>query len=67
MAFTYSPKLLISFKAAVGRDTDYNGSVYFDNITISKASSQPVDTDINKLYDFEDGTVQGWNVSGWGE
>lgn len=51
----------------VGRDTDYNGSVYFDNITISKASSQPVDTDINKLYDFEDGTIQGWNVSSWGD
>lgn len=55
--------------SVVGKSTDYNGEVYFDNITISKPGSttEPVPVPDSTIYDFEDGTEQGWTVGGWGD
>lgn len=50
----------------VGRNTDYNGEVYFDNVSISKSDNSSENTESKKEYDFEDDTTQGWGVSDWG-
>ena len=49
----------------IGRETDYSGDVYFDNIRIVKSGTTDGDTSVGVLYDFEDSTEQGWGVSGW--
>lgn len=49
----------------IGRETDYSGDVYFDNIRIVKSGTAGGDTSAGVLYDFEDNTEQGWGVSGW--
>ena len=50
----------------VGNKTDYDGKVYFDNITISKTTNSAAgETALKELYDFEDG-LQGWKRDiGW--
>ncbi len=56
--------------AVVGQNTDYNGEVYFDNITVSKAGNTGDTGDTNgstglkELYDFADG-LQGWEKDNW--
>ncbi len=49
----------------IGRETDYSGDVYFDNIRIVKSGTTDGDTSVGVLYDFEDSTEQDWGVSGW--
>ena len=50
----------------IGNDTNYNGDVYFDNITVTKAENSAAgETALKELYDFEDG-LQGWKRdTGW--
>ncbi len=56
----------------VGKSTDYNGTVYFDNIRVTKADASDTPGgstgdkgNIIREWDFEDNTVQGWAASDW--
>lgn len=50
---------------AASKSSDYNGDVYFDNITIHKAASTTEPPANGFVYNFNDNTTQNWNVSGW--
>jgi hypothetical protein len=46
-----------------GQNTTYSGPIYVDNVIL--VASHPVDNNVLKAYDFEDGTVMSWKEA-WG-
>lgn len=51
--------------AIVGVSTDYKGSIWLDNVKLSKVVKNTiVDTD-QLTFDFSDGTTQGFEYAGW--